>query len=170
MRFKDPSLFSTTMQFFPETSTIISGYNWEVRSYVKEGKKDVTNSTDNPFSFHRKMIVKIWGRIAMKLESHFSRLTSVSIPFSNVFLGMDGNTDVSTSYHHYSLFRSSDFLFFLILSSPRSGQIYNKVVIVNKWSCPGCLTKPVKISGHSNMLFLFSLDSKMWVAHPVNDD
>lgn len=102
---------------FSETSTIIYGYNWEVRSYVKEGKKDVTNSTDHPFLSIKKMIIKIWGRTAMKLKTHFSRLTSVSIPFSNVFLGMDGNTDVSTSYHHHLLFRSSDFLFFLILST-----------------------------------------------------
>lgn len=82
-------------------------------------------------------------------------------------------TDVSTSYHHYLLFCSSDFfiLFYSSYSySPQSGQIYNKVVIVNNWSCPGCLTKPVKISGHSNMLFPFSLGSKMWLAHPVNDD
>lgn len=70
MRFKDPSLFSTTMQFFfPETSTIISGYNWEVRSYVKEGKKDVTNSPGHPF-FSTKGI-KIWGWTVNETEIAF---------------------------------------------------------------------------------------------------
>lgn len=56
----------------------------------------------------------------MKLKSHFSKLTSVLIPLSNVFLGTDGNTDVSASYHHYLLFQSPDILLFLLHDRVRS--------------------------------------------------